>query len=698
MTELSNVSSDYEVIKSQLVNEMNSTSDAFNAIYPSATANLLADMLAGVSALWNHKIEQAALNLFMESAYGYQTVYALAKTKGYTPANKLPASVFVKFNVSPDKFTSITPDVVFMIGDYEYYATQVYTSEIGSSELTVVLTQGSTVTESFVASGTPYESFTISNNYEYSEGTLSVFVSGALWRYHGSSLFGTSNTDEVYMTSPVSNGTMIVSFGNSTYGKVPPAGSPIKMSYKKTVGSLANSSVVGLEVKSLDGTFTGVTSSPITDGKEEEDIESIKHNAVKLAYTDDFTKLLTRDNFSSWLVRKYNVIDGKAWGAYEETLRKVPDVTQMNNLWFTIVPKDFKLKLDDMGPGSGTTTMDFTISNSPLVAGSGSVTVEGSSTFSEASGGLGVLCEDNSTRHITGGVAYASEGADTVSNLYDNSPSTSWVTDVTPSVRFPVVLGYKFSKPTVLKAYRLRTSNTVNPADLSVPKAFKVYVTTDTTPDYESDDNWDIVENIEELGLITNVTWSRWLGLDYEEPVTAIKIEITRATYKGLQLSELQILDDTMVSSLDYITGEIHLNSQNIISTDTNVKVTSINYSLTGDYTDLIAKDLTSRTLFTTRANYTSPLARLVDVTLHIKYSQSISASVIRQSASDAIEKLFSTAPVLGIELPLSSIYHAVRTIPGVSSVDVLAPTANILTSNYEFPALNKLTITMEIA
>lgn len=698
MAELSNVTSDFDVVKQQIVDDLNTNSESFQLIYPSSTANVLANLLSGISALWNHKIEQAALNLFTDTAYGQQTVYALAKTKGYTPANKIPAVCTAVLDISNmNTDVSIPSGTPFIIGDYKYYTKIAYNALPNETSLEIKLTQGEKQVMTASTTGTPFDYFEFSEDFKLTENSVTMYIDNVMWRNLGTSFFGATMTDEAYTVSNNSKGSSTLTLGNGTYGKIPPASSTIRIEWYQNEGYLANSTTVGSTVTSEDGRFSGRTITTIYGGKQEEDVDSIKYTSSKLAYTDDNTKLITRDNFDGWLYRAYNVLDGRVWGAYEETMRTEPDVTQMNKIWFTVVPPDCSVQSATFGTGSGTTTSTGTVPNTPILPGS-VVVKAGDVKFSEVSGGIGVLCEDDTTVTITGGTPYVNYNSSTVNNMFDNNLNVYYDANHTPTPITPVIVGYKFAAPTDLKSLRIRSIATQDSTKIASPKSIKFYVTTETNPDYTTDDDWTIVNQITDLGLILSNTWSRWIGFDNPSTITAIRLVIEESTTAGLRIAEIQMQNAQQISTVNYDTGALNLVSSSVIPTTTSLEGTYVLDSLPPTYINEIKEDLSDRTLFTTVFDYNKPIARTLDIYCNVFYSSAYDGSSVKTNVTNALNKLFITpTKMLGSTIALSDIYYTICSIPGVTKVDMISPTSNAIMDTEEFPVLNSLTLNMEI-
>lgn len=697
MAELSNISSDYDVVKQQITDDLNQ-SEAFQALSSSSTADILSGMLAGVSALWNHKIEQAALNLFMDTAYGQQTVYSLAKTKGYIPTNKIPAVTNGILDISNiHTEVSIPSGTSFIIGDYQYHTTISYNALASETQLAIKLTQGEKQTYTTSTNGLAFDYFEFSSNFTLTEGSVNAYINNIQWKNLGTSFFGAGPTDQVYTITNNSDGSSVLTLGNNTYGKIPSTGSGLVIEYYTNVGSLANNTTVGLTITSVDGRFNGTTTTTIYGGKEQESVDSIKYTATKLAYTDENTKLITRDNFNGWLYRAYNVLDGRVWGAYETTLSTDPDVTQMNTIWYTVVPPDCSVQSDNLGKGTGSSVTNVVLSQTPVLPGSVTVSTD-TLRFKEASGGNGILCEDESLITITGGTAYAKYNPSQADNMFDSNLNAYYDAMHTPTNTDPVIIGYKFPSSTDFKALRIRSVAIQDSTKVASPKTIKIYTTTVASPNFDTDDDWSIAEYVSDLGLILSNTWSRWIGIN-KGKITAIKLEIeSSTTTNDVKIAEIQMQNASQVSTVNYKTGAVVIRSPKPISTSTDIKGTYVLDSIPEEYISQITEDLSSRTLFTTVFKYVTPIVRTIDIYCNVFYSSSYDGSSVKANVTTALNTLFVTpTKMLGSTISLSDIYYTICKVPGVTKVDMINPTYNQIMSTGEFPVLNSLTLNMEI-
>lgn len=698
MAELSNVTSDYDVVKQQIVDDLNTNSESFRLIYPSSTANVLANLLSGISALWNHKIEQAALNLFTDTAYGQQTVYSLAKTKGYTPSNKIPAGCTAVLDISNiHEDVSIPSGSSFIIGDYKYYTKVAYNALANDNSVEIKLTQGEKQSFTTTTTGTLFDYFEFSNNFKLTEGSVSAYISNQRWENLGTSFFGASSTDTVYTVSNNSDGTSVLTLGNGTYGKIPPANSTIRIEWYQNEGYLANTTTVGSTVTSEDGRFNGITTTTIYGGKKEEDVDSIKYVSTKLAYTDDNTKLITRNNFNGWLYRAYNILDGRAWSAYEETMKAEPDVSQMNKIWFTVVPPDCEVERSQIGTSTGSVTVTGQLPKYHVLPGSVEAII-GDYKYNEASGGYGILCENESNATITGGTPYANYKSNTINSAFDNNLNVYYDANHIPTDVSPVIIGYTFNSATDLKCLRIRSIATQDSTKIASPKSIKFYVSTKNSPDFTNDNDWKIVNQVTDLGLILNNTWSRWIGIDYSEPVTAFKMSITSSTTPGLRIAEIQMQNASQISTVDYETGAVMIRTPSATSSGTALECSYVLDSIPPTYVKEISEDLANRTLFTTVFNYRKPIARVINIYCNVFYSSAYDGSAVKNNVTTTLNKLFITpTKMLGSTIALSDIYYAICSVPGVTKVDIVSPTSNAIMDIEEFPVLNSLTLNMEI-
>ena len=698
MSELSKLTSDYDIVKARIVNDLNSSSEAFQVLSNSSTANSLSGLLAGICALWNHKIEQASLNLFMDSAYGRQTVYSLAKTKGYTPANKIPARCSIKLDISNiSTYVSIPSGTPFVIGDYRYYTDDTYGANPGDTYLDINVIQGINISESFTTTGTAFDYFDFSEDFSLTEGSVEAYIDGVKWTNHGTSLMGTTSDDKVYIVNNNSDGTSTLTFGNGTFGVIPTSSSSLLISYYQNVGSKANTTTVGITATSVDGRYNGVTTTTIYGGKEEQDTESIKYTANKLAYTDDNQKLITRKNFSGYLYRQYDILDGKAWGAYEETMRVDPDVTQMNKIWYTVVPPDCTPVTSQAGTTSASTTNSGTITTVPILPGSTVITY-GTKKFTEASGGIGIMCEDETTVTYNSGTAYANYNSGTASYMFDANLNNYYDAGHTPTEEEPVIVGIRFTTPANIRAIRIRSIATQDSTKIASPKTIKIYGTTEVSPDYTHNEGWITLGYISDLGLILSNTWSRWIGVDDDSVFTALKFVVTASTTTDLRISEIQLQTASQISTINYTTGAFITKSQVAPASRISRNASVVLDSIEPTYINSITEDLTSRTLFTTIVNYKKPVVRAVDIYMNLFYSASYDGSTVMNEVTEALNTLFKVpTKMLGAKLTLSDLYYTIRSVAGVTSVDIISPTYNSVMDTNEFPVLNSLTINMEI-
>lgn len=180
--------------------------------------------------------------------------------------------------------------------------------------------QGEIDSQTFTSDGTALQSFNPVIKSMTDQDNVSVTVNGKEWR-RVESLYDmpaddTYNDDcECYMVKASVNVGLTVIFGNGHFGKIPPEGSIIEVTYIKTVGSAGNSITTNLTFN-FDDTGTDEMGNEV-NLNEVLLINSVKPPMMGNDYEDpEFTKLIapktsrsfvlaTPENFVSFL-SKYN--------------------------------------------------------------------------------------------------------------------------------------------------------------------------------------------------------------------------------------------------------------------------------------------------------------------------------------------------------------------------------------------------------
>ena len=160
--ELDKIIYDKDTLAAALIEQWNSESETFKAMYPSDTAVSLANIMAGYGAMLQYILVSAMANCYTDTAYTEMGVYQLAQTLGNTLHGNNSAQVNV--TITKKNFIGIKTDIPaftqFKIEDKKFFNPYDIIFPSTTDIVTdIVLLQGERITVSKTTSGIKNERF-----------------------------------------------------------------------------------------------------------------------------------------------------------------------------------------------------------------------------------------------------------------------------------------------------------------------------------------------------------------------------------------------------------------------------------------------------------------------------------------------------------------------------------------------------------
>lgn len=352
---------------------------------PASPFGQLLTVIANMAELIFTYITHTAEELNIKTAQNIETIYGLAQMTGHNAyrGGSAYGMIGLKLNTSSDliegnyltinNFTKfIIPEtgcVYFLNLPSEYLKLGVGNNGF----VNVNYIQGEPETQTFTSDGTPLQSFNPIVKSMTDNDNVAVTVNGKEWR-RVDSLYDMPADDglessECFIVKSSVNVGLSVFFGNGEFGKIPPAGSLIEITYIKTSGAAGNANTSALTYKfsdsgydefgnevNLNDVLTIQTITPPMLGSNFEDPEFTKMIAPKasksfvLATPENYVSYLSKYNQYSFIYA-YNTKDDE--NLYDDNviyLKIIPNIKKkLSNSqdFFELPAKEFVLDEDE---------------------------------------------------------------------------------------------------------------------------------------------------------------------------------------------------------------------------------------------------------------------------------------------------------------------------------------------------------------
>lgn len=311
-----------------LHNKYNQAAHVFTAASPFGQ---LLTVIANMAELIFTYISHTAEELNIKTAQNIETIYGLAQMTGHNAyrGGSSYGMIALKLNTSSDliegNYITINNFTKFTIAEtgctyFLNLPSDFIKLNVGANDfVNVNFIQGVPESQTFTSDGTPLQSFNPIVKSMTDNDNVAVTVNGKDWK-RVESLYDMpaddeSENSECFMVKSSVNVGLSIFFGNGDFGKIPPAGSTIEITYIKTDGANGNSNSThltymfndsgideyGNEVN-LNDVLTVETIVPPMLGSNFEDPEFTKLIAPKASKS---FVLATPENYVSYL-SKYN--------------------------------------------------------------------------------------------------------------------------------------------------------------------------------------------------------------------------------------------------------------------------------------------------------------------------------------------------------------------------------------------------------
>ena len=306
-------------------------------------------VIANISELIFTYIAHTAEELNIQTAQNIETIHGLSRLAGHDPyrGGSSYGTYAIKLNTSTEliegTFLTINNFTRFTIAEtgqmyFMNLPNNYIKLQVGSNDfVNINYLQGEIESQTFTSNGTPLQSFNPIVKGMTDHDNVAVTVNGKEWK-KVDSLYDMTDDDgfeggECFMVKSSINIGLTIIFGNGNFGKIPPNGAKIVVTYIKTTGSQGNANVQSLTYNFLDmGTdeygndvdlnevLQVETIHPPLMGSNYEDPEFTKYIAPKasksfvLANPENYVSFLSKYNQFSYIYafntkNDYNLFD-----------------------------------------------------------------------------------------------------------------------------------------------------------------------------------------------------------------------------------------------------------------------------------------------------------------------------------------------------------------------------------------------------
>ena len=235
---------DYDAMRRELLARVPQLTERWTDFNASDLGVVLLELFCGVGDMLAYYLDAQAAEAFLPTARQRQNVINLCKLIGYRLDTPVAATTMLRFGLT----SASAADLVLPAGtscravledgtvDFETVAEVVIPRGALSAE--VAARQGERRTETFTGTGEPWQRVVLTG-IAIAQGSLRVRVGDDDWS--GVADFQDSDAASFHFLSETDGlDVSSISFGDGCYGAVPPAGSPLDVSYLVTLGALGN--------------------------------------------------------------------------------------------------------------------------------------------------------------------------------------------------------------------------------------------------------------------------------------------------------------------------------------------------------------------------------------------------------------------------------------------------------------------------
>lgn len=329
---------DFDTIKADLIAFLENDPIFKDYNFAGSNINTIIEIVAGVGDLFNFYINAMADESFIQSAELYENVNKLVELIGYNPSGYKASTVLANLTATIDitqdddyftipKWTEFGVSSVSPEGETIKYTnpsalTYIGTSGSNSFDDDIYLIQGTLDNETFLGTGEAFQKIDISEATaieEYIEVEIDSGSGFEVWTYVANMYRSVDNTSKVFTTRYNKNQLVVISFGDGTFGVIPPLNADISVNFVKTLGEdgrIGVSEITGIDsdIKVRDGgtgveigdaiSFTLTQSDASDGGRVPLTVEEVREYGPRAFRTQD--RAVTTQDHDDLLVAEFN--------------------------------------------------------------------------------------------------------------------------------------------------------------------------------------------------------------------------------------------------------------------------------------------------------------------------------------------------------------------------------------------------------
>lgn len=293
---------DFNTLKQSLKTYLQGQSRFSDYDFDGSNINVLLDVLTYNTYINNFYLNMIGSEMFLDTAQLRESAVSHAKELNYIPRSRTSAKAVVNVTITPtdtpnyivipkfQKFTTTVDNTTLTFST----AAETLVYPVGSvyTAANLEIYEGSIVTEFFTVSNT--SQFVLqSENIDTTSLEVTVITSNtdstnSIWT-KAETLFGLTDTSNVYFVQGYSSNQYELVFGDGVLGRALTNGNLVKVIYRDTLGDLGNGAYAFAKSNNIQG-YSSITISSVAaavDGSERESISSIKFNAPRFFTTQE---------------------------------------------------------------------------------------------------------------------------------------------------------------------------------------------------------------------------------------------------------------------------------------------------------------------------------------------------------------------------------------------------------------------------
>lgn len=327
-TSINLVGLDFDTLKASLKTYLKAQPQFADYDFDGSNMSVLLDLLAYNTYQNAFYLNMVASEMFLDSAQLRNSVVSIAKALNYTPRSAKSARSTINLQFAQSGLSTFSiPEGTRFIGknsntNYTFVTDESIVLYPANGYFTtngVQVYQGTLFTDTFVMNYGIENQRLILSNDTIDTGSLKVLVredggSANSLYVQTTSLFGLSNTSNVFFVQAADRGRYEVVFGDGVFGRRPKNGSAVSVQYRATAGSDGNGTTDFTLVDNL-GAYNGFGSAIIPTisvsqtgfgGANAESIEQIRFRAPRFYQTQE--RAVTESDFSTLITQKFQDI------------------------------------------------------------------------------------------------------------------------------------------------------------------------------------------------------------------------------------------------------------------------------------------------------------------------------------------------------------------------------------------------------